>query len=71
VDANEGHGYVEYVTVKSNHFNSSGTALNIIFPQFRECVENFVYILYRGLCSQILKGMFNENFILRRISRES
>ena len=35
VDANEGHGYVRYLTAKDNIFNSIGTKLDRITLQFR------------------------------------
>jgi hypothetical protein len=35
VDANEGHGYVRYLTAKDNIFNSIGTKLDLITLQFR------------------------------------
>jgi hypothetical protein len=34
-DANEGHGYVRYLTIKENLFNSSATALDPITLQYR------------------------------------
>ena len=35
VDANEGHGYVEYITVKNNQFNSKNTKEEVVTLQYR------------------------------------
>lgn len=35
IDVNEGHGYVKFLTVKENHFNSTNVQIDPIFLQYR------------------------------------